>query len=370
MPHRRKGSPYWWVCITPPGGGKPIRRSTGTVDRREAEALEGQWRAQLYRQNVWGEAPQHTFAEVAAEYLLASQGKRSLADIKRRVARLRQHLGDDQIMEALSGQEVRGFIAERLEDGVAPATVNRELDVLGAMITHATVHLEWPLPNPTRGRSLREPEGRIRWITKAEATRLIIEARRRRSGERLADFIELALHTGCRMNELLKLEWRRVNWQHRLIILEGEDTKAAKRRTVPLNDVALAALRRRAREVAEHCPASPWVFAKRDGSRLVSVREGFKAACQAAGIRDFRIHDLRHTCASWLVSEGVPLADVKEVLGHSTITMTEKYAHLAPHRAREAVATLHHSQSCHTERPARVVEGVFDGPTKKKRAAK
>ncbi len=369
MPYKRKGSPYWWVCITPPSGGKAIRRSTGTIDRREAEALEGQWRAQLFRQSAWGETPRHAFAEVAAEYLQASLGKRSLDDIRRRVARLRRHFGDDQVMEKLNGQDVRGFIAARLEDGVAPATINRELDILSAMINHAMIHLEWQLPNPVRGRSLREPEGRVRWITRAEATRLIQCARQQREGERLGDFIELALHTGCRMNELLKLDWRRVDWHNALIALEGEDTKAARRRTVPLNDVALAALRRRARYVATHCPGSPWVFAKRNGQRLGAIREGFKSACKTAGITNFRIHDLRHTCASWLVSEGVPLADVKEVLGHSTIKMTERYAHLAPHRARDAVARLH-SQSCDSESPVHRVEHLLDHQKKKKGSAK
>lgn len=369
MPHRRTGSPYWWVCITPPGGGKPIRRSTGTVDRKEAEAIEGEWRARLFRQATWGETPQHTFAEVAAEYLVASLDKRSIADIKRRTARVRAYLGDDQIMENLNGQHIRGFIAERQGEGVAPATINRELDILSAMINHAQVHMEWQLPNPVRGRSLREPEGRVRWITKIEAARLIACARKRRNGKRLADFIELALHTGCRMNELLKLEWRRVDWDNQLIALEGEDTKAARRRTVPLNEVAMAALKRRARQVASDCPGSPWVFAKPDGSRLGAVREGFKSACKEAGIVNFRIHDLRHTCASWLVSEGVPLADVKEVLGHSTIKMTERYAHLAPHRARDAVAKLQ-SQSCHTASPVRRIDELLAQPEKKKRAAK
>lgn len=58
------------------------------------------------------------------------------------------------------------------------------------------------------------------------------------------------------------------------------------------------------------------------------------------GIRDFRIHDLRHTCAAWLVSAGVPLTDVGDLLGHSTVRMTERYAHLAPERVRSAVAVL------------------------------
>ena len=63
-------------------------------------------------------------------------------------------------------------------------------------------------------------------------------------------------------------------------------------------------------------------------------------ACRRAGIKDFRIHDLRHTCAAWLVSMGVPLTEVRDLLGHSTVKMTERYAHLAPENVRAAVEQL------------------------------
>lgn len=369
MPHKRQGSPYWWTKITPPGGGTPIRRSTGTVDYREAKALEAKWRSELYQQAAWGKAPTHSFAEVASEFLVASQQKRSFSDIQRRVGRLYDHFGPDVVMEELCGRDVRDFISVRQMDGVQPATINRELSILSAMINHAIEQLEWPMSNPVRGRKLKEPEGRVRWITHSEADRLIAAAKRQRNGERLADFIILGLNTGARMNELLKMSFSRVYFDNALLHLEGEDTKSAKRRSVPLNDAAMAALKRRRMWVARTCPGSDWVFAKSNGERMVSIREGFKSACHNAGIKNFRIHDLRHTCASWMVSAGVPLLDVKEVLGHSTVKMTEKYAHLAPHRARDAVSQItkkpvsvvqnSQTQSGHNERPVRFVEELI-----------
>jgi len=368
MPHKRKGSPYWWVHLRPPGGGQPVRRSTGTADLKEAKALEGKWKAEMFRQDAWGEAPERTFAQVAVEYLTANQDARSFGDMQRRVAKLYDFFGAERSMDNLSGQDVRDFISWRRQPDaktgktVAPATINRELDVLSAMINHAVVQLEWQLPNPVKGRSLKEPKGVVRWITKAEAARLIECAETLKDGERVASFITLALHTGCRMNELLKLTWRRVDWQGRMIRLEPEDNKTAARRTVPLNDVAIQALRRRAESVATYCPDSPWVFAKRNGERWTAPWGGFRSACNKAGIENFRIHDMRHTCASWMVSEGVPLADVKEVLGHSTVVMTEKYAHLAPHRARSAVTTLSGegwSQSGHNDRPMNNIESMI-----------
>jgi integrase len=70
------------------------------------------------------------------------------------------------------------------------------------------------------------------------------------------------------------------------------------------------------------------------------MQNGFQAACKRARIADFRVHDLRHTCASWLVQGGVPLLEVAKLLGHSTIEMTERYAHLAPENLRAAVGVL------------------------------
>ena len=166
-----------------------------------------------------------------------------------------------------------------------------------------------------------------------------------RASAYLPDFIRLALHTGCRRSELLQLEWSRVDLKERLLYLEGKHTKSGKRRSIPLNRTAHAALIDRGRFRATYCPASPWVFCYRSGERIQSVRHGFVEACNRAGITDFRIHDMRHCCAAWLVSSGVPLPEVRDLLGHCTVTMTEKYAHLAPDNVRAAVAVLDGSMS-------------------------
>jgi integrase len=186
---------------------------------------------------------------------------------------------------------------------------------------------------------LKEPEGRVRWISREEAARLLEAAKASRSPY-LADLVILALNTGMRREEMLGLEWCRVDLQAGLIHLEAQHTKAGKRRSVPLNRAAREAILARARFRAKHCPASPWVFCKMDGERIHEARKGFLAACAKVGIVDFCFHDLRHTCAAWLVSAGVPLTDVRDLLGHSTVSTTERYAHLAPERVRSAVAML------------------------------
>jgi integrase len=112
-----------------------------------------------------------------------------------------------------------------------------------------------------------------------------------------------------------------VDLHARRFYLHGEHTKTGKRRTIPRNREAYAAILLRAR-----FRASPWVFAHEDGERIGDLKRSFGTAC---GIR-----------AAWLVMAGVPLTEVRDLLGHSSVKMTEKYAHLAPENVRAAVAVL------------------------------
>ncbi|WP_233639043.1 tyrosine-type recombinase/integrase [Achromobacter xylosoxidans] len=245
-------------------------------------------------------------------------------------------------LRSLRRATVQRYITLRQAAGVSPATINRELDDLSAAINWYNFLHELNLPNALVGMSLPVPEGRTRWITRGEAQRMISVAEAIAVRPHLPSFIQLALHTGCRRNELLKLRLQRVRTEEGLITLESEDTKTKKHRIIPLNAPALEALNRMAAWRAEHCPTSPWVFpSPRDHTKpLSTIQKGFRSLCAKANIDDFRIHDLRHTCASWLVMAGVPLLVVRDLLGHSSIEMTERYAHLAPNQVYDAMRRL------------------------------
>ncbi|WP_462383298.1 tyrosine-type recombinase/integrase [Pseudomonas sp. Marseille-QA0892] len=360
MPYKREGSAYWWISYKK-SDGKYVRRSAGTSDYEAAKAIEQQERAQAWREKELGANPSRTFEEVVIEYLRhACQHQRSYQTTQYRVKALRAHFAGT-VMNDLAGKDVREYAQSRLDAGSSQATVNRELAALSAAINWCNKEKEWQLPNPVKGRTFRESEGRVRWINRAEVEALCRAARSQRHGAMLEDFIRLAVNTGCRKEEMLGLEWRRVDLHNRLVVLEGEHTKAGKRRSIPLNEGAVAALKSRMAFRAEHCPTTPWVFARASGDRATSIRAGFESACEQAGIENFRIHDLRHTCAAWLVTAGVPLIEVRELLGHSTVQMTEKYAHLAPARVRSAVAFLDNpvSHSRYSENPVQQEGGAL-----------
>jgi integrase len=112
-------------------------------------------------------------------------------------------------------------------------------------------------------------------------------------------------------------------------------TKNGERREVPINQTVREALQGIVRRLD-----SPYVFVDSKGRRYLDVKNSFKTACNKAVIHDFRFHDLRHTFASHLVMAGVDIVTVKELLGHKTLTMTLRYAHLAPSHKVQALEEL------------------------------
>lgn len=357
MPYKRDDSPFWWIFVTQ-ADGKRVRRSSGTADYAAAKALEQQARADAWKEKEWGVNPPRSFNEVMLPYLRhASQHQRSYETTANRVKALREHF-TGVVMNDLAGKDIRAYMDKRSAAGKSAATINRELAALSAAINWCNTEYEWALPNPVKGRKMKEPEGRVRWLTRAEVESLCRAARSQKFGIILESFIRLAVNTGCRKEEMLGLEWRRVDFANGLIYLEGVHTKAGKRRSIPLNEGALDALKQMKALHAERAPSTPWVFARGNGERVVCLRKGFNEACNKAGVVDFTIHDLRHTCAAHLISAGVALAEVRDLLGHSTVMMTERYAHLAPARVRDAVRILDQgreppsSRSVHAVNPA------------------
>jgi integrase len=231
------------------------------------------------------------------------------------------------------------YIVQRQNQGVSPASINIEIIVFSSSINYSKKYFDLDFVNPVTGLCFPVKPGRLRYLERQEAARLIAVARESRSPN-LADFIELALNTGARKNELLQLQFRSIDFGRRIMTIEGHTAKTGKRRYLPINRTAYDALARRLGYNEKKCPKSPWVFSKSSGARAKTLDGSFYCAVKKAGLDDFHIHDLRHTFASWLVTEGVDLIKVRDLLGHTSISMTERYAHLAPFRLHEAVAVL------------------------------
>jgi integrase len=175
---------------------------------------------------------------------------------------------------------------------------------------------------------LREPKRRIRFLSREEAERLL-EA----LPEHLRPVVRFALATGCRMSEILSLEWRRVDFDRRVAWLDPGTTKNGEGRGIPLNRDAVLALR----GVSGTHP--DWCFTWQ-GKRMEAVGSAWKRALRRAGIENFRFHDLRHTWASWHVMSGSSLQELMELGGWKSYEMVLRYAHLAPEHLAGAAARI------------------------------
>lgn len=339
MLFKRAGSPFWYVRYRD-AGGKRVKRSTGTTDRREAEELEGKWRLEARQQRLWGTQPRYTFDDLMLRYLRETHGTKRSAERDAWTVRRLQPYFSGRVLNDLKRADVRGYIASRRAAGVKGSTINRELGLLSVALNRARLDWDWEIPNPAQGMREPESEGRQVYLTRAQFGALVQAASRQKRAPYLADLVVVAVMTGCRKGELLGLDWSRVDFEAGVIRLRASDTKAGKARLVPINGAAREALMRRSRFRADRCPGSAWVFCGPDGERIVSVKSSFRHALRSAGIAGVRFHDLRHTCGSWMAQKGVPIGHIAAVLGHSTLRMSERYSHLAPANARDAVALL------------------------------
>jgi len=238
----------------------------------------------------------------------------------------------ERFLDEISAEEIEGYKAVRLEkDRVEKSTVNRCLAIMRKLFNVAA---EWGYLRKDEVPKFRLfPEGNVlkeRTLSEDEERRLL-EA----SSPHLRSILTVALHSGCRLGEILGLKWDQVDLQGRTLRIER--TKNNKIRLIPLNTTLERELSR--------------LFSSRDGSGFVfpnpetgeafgSVKTAFYAACRRAKIEGLRFHDLRHTFATRLIARGVDIITVKDLLGHSSVRITEKYAHSNISRKKEAVKAL------------------------------
>jgi integrase len=243
--------------------------------------------------------------------------------------------------KAGEGKRISDYRAERIvtvlprrgrrAQPISAATVNRELATCRALLTLAA--REWDaLEKVPTVRLLKEPEGRLRYLTADEIARLLAVCANSLNPH-LRTIVVLAANTGARKSEILNLEWGQVDFARGVVKLEV--TKSGRRREIPMNDAVYAAL-----SALPGNKDAGRLFHKANGAAWGQIRTAFENACRTAKLANFRFHDLRHTAASQLLMRGATLTDVKAVLGHSDLKMTLRYAHLSPEHLRSAVARL------------------------------
>ncbi len=256
---------------------------------------------------------------------------------------------------------------KRLNEGISNATLNRDIGVLKSLMTKA---VEWGFikENPLKSLKLfkidRAPK--VRYLSFEEETRLrqaLVERdnqlkQDRKSGnqwreergyalfpefreEEFCDYLMpmvlLSINTGLRQGELFNLNWNMVDLSEESIIISGDITKNNNSRYIPLNDEALNIMKQLYKKSDLK---NGLVFPSKNNQPFNNVKRSWSSILKKAQITQFRWHDLRHHFASKLVMAGIDLNTVRELLGHSDIKMTLRYAHLAPEHKIKAVKKI------------------------------
>lgn len=359
----RKIRNSWWVDFR--AEGVRYRKRSPDNTQAGAKAYEALLRGRLARGEPMdgrGDTPLALprFDKFAAEWMQTwVRANNKPATVQNKGTMLRAHLlpwFGQLPLDRVDAQAIERFKAESLAKGCSPQTVNGALTTLSSCLRRA---VEWGLLGAApRVRWLRAPRMPVPFLSLDESRRLVETA----EPGRWRDMVLTALHTGIRFGELAALHWgdvdltaRRLTVRRNLSLGTFTSPKNYRARHLPLTETLCEALARRSTK-------SGLLFPSQAGRPVLNstASDALHRIARRAGLPRIGWHTLRHTFASHLVAAGVPLPAVQQLLGHATIAMTMRYAHLAPSTLREAVAVLDCSRR--TEALGQPVGNAADAP--------
>jgi integrase len=288
------------------------------------------------------EAKKHTFENLVDRYIanVLAQRPRTLKDRKIHLEVWRKRLGK-YLLADINSFQISDIKTELLNQFVSkenkrsPATVNRYLATLSCVFTYAIRELGWLQSNPLgRIKKDKESRGRIRFLSDVERLALLKACKAERP--ELYIIVVLALSTGMRLGELINLTWHDIDFQRGIITIQT--SKNGERRIVPLQSHALDVLKEHSKVIRLD---STLLFPRPTVPlQPIDIRPSWENALKNSNIQDFRFHDLRHSCASYLAMNGATPSELAEILGHKTLSMVKRYAHLSESHTKSVVMKM------------------------------
>lgn len=289
------------------------------------------------------EAKRHTFGEMIERYyknILPQKSEVMQIEQYRQLKWWNEQLGNLLLADVTSNSisELRDRL--RTEIGPkgkprSPATTVRYLSAISHVYTIAKKEWGWVTINPVLDVTKpKEPKGRVRFLSDDERSRLLKSCQESNSSI-LYTVVVLALSTGARRMEIMSLTWDDVDLNRGMAILN--ETKNDERRALPITGHALELLKKlsKVRRLDTNL-----LFPRSDGQKPIDLRSAWNKSISDAQIEDFRFHDLRHSAASYLAMNGATLAEIAEVLGHKTLQMVKRYAHISEQHTATVVSKM------------------------------
>ena len=289
------------------------------------------------------EAKRHTFGEMIGRY------RKNILPQKSEVMQTEQYRQlewwNEQLENLLLADVTSNSISElrdqlRTENGPkgkprSPATTVRYLAAISHVYTIAKKEWGWVTENPVLDVTKpKEPKGRVRFLSDDERGRLL-KACKESNQPFLYIVVVLALSTGARRMEIMSLTWDVVDLNRGMAILN--ETKNDEIRALPITGHALELLKKLS--IVKRLDTK-LLFPRSDGQKPIELRSAWDKAISVSQIEDFRFHDLRHSAASYLAMNGATLAEIAEVLGHKTLQMVKRYAHISEQHTADVVSRM------------------------------
>ncbi len=260
--------------------------------------------------------PVYSWRDAVVRWLQENSAKRSIETDKFHLRWLDKHLANLSLNE-INRDILEDVALQKEAEDVTLTTVNRVMEVVRAILTKA--HKEWEWIDKVPAIRMRQVEkNRIRWLTTAEANRLLNEL-----PSHLRDMAAFSLATGLRAGNVTGLKWSNLDLNKRHAWIHPDEAKTKKAIPVPLNDDAIAIL------ISRQGTHKEFVFTYQDNQIQKCSTRAWSKALERAGIENFRWHDLRHTWASWHVQNGTSLQELQQLGGWSSFDMVLRYAHLS-----------------------------------------
>jgi len=322
-----KSGKWTWQLLYKDDAGKRRSKHIGTVPHKVAEEARKQLEIELLtsRFNIVGKIKRLTFSAFTLLYLTTTEPRKADSTITREkiiFRHLQNYLGD-VFVDSISRSDGEAYFASRQ---VSPVTLNIEL-------RHLKAGFQWGVQNgyfntnPFSGiKAFKVIDSNlIKWLNQSDISALLNSAS---NDVKFLLLLLICLYTGCRRAEALHLTCEHIDLERNEITFVG--TKSGKSRIVKINSKLHKALM--SHEIGEgrlFTWSTSWVTRK------------FRKVADMAGLdRSVTMHTLRHTFCAWLVMEGVDLMSIKELLGHSSITVTQIYSHLSPDHLANTVEKL------------------------------
>ena len=347
----RRGEEWWFHFWHE---GRHIQRRTGTRNKGKARDEEVKHRADLVRGKVSG-APKDipTFAKFADPYLSYSKANKLSYGVEfYYVNRTLIPFFGNLRLDRINPFELERFKQRRLKDGLKKSSINREIGLLKSMLKTA---VEWELTDKNAAKDARlfkldEPLS-DRVLSREEEFGLLAacdQSELRYRAPHLRSIILIALYTGLRRGEILRLKWTDIDFDKNVLVVRKSKTTSGRGRRIGLNSLLrqtfLSAFEK---EHGEWVFPSPKRFQEPNEAErhIGDVKNAFRRAVRLSGIEPITFHQLRHTFCSRLADAGIPMPVIQDLAGHASITMTRRYTHPSEELKQKAVEMLVRGQT-------------------------